>query len=181
MPLVGVHHSIPYIMQLALPKVNPLINFGLCSGTRSSPPVRFFTSQGVEAELRCAAREFFQSGAVEVDLQTRTVTLTRIIKWYPSILYVYIDWSHVHLDAIIYNIVFRFRADFGQDKEEMLMWIMDYLDAPKAGLLTHLLEDSGAINIVYQNYDWSVNSWSCNETRYPVERALVWDNRHKSL
>lgn len=68
-------------MQLALPKVNLLVNFGLCDGTRSSPPVRFFTLQGVEVELRCAAREFFQSGAVVVDLERRTVRLTRIIKW----------------------------------------------------------------------------------------------------
>jgi hypothetical protein len=67
--------------QVALPKVNPLIHFGLCIGTRSSPPVRFFTSQGIEAELRCAAREFFQRSGMEVDLEKRTVYLTRIIKW----------------------------------------------------------------------------------------------------
>jgi hypothetical protein len=46
--------------QVVLPKVNPLIHFGLCNGTRSSPTVRFFTPQGIEAELRCATREFFQ-------------------------------------------------------------------------------------------------------------------------
>ncbi|XP_057497080.1 uncharacterized protein LOC130781773 [Actinidia eriantha] len=118
-------------LELAFVKVNPVIHFGLCTGTRSSPIVRFFTPQGVEAELRNAPREFFQKNGMEVDLAKRTIYLTRIIKW--------------------------FNMDFGQDKE-MLKWILNYLDATKAGLLTHLLGDGGPINIVYQNYDWSVNS-----------------------
>lgn len=46
--------------------------------------------------------------------------------------------------------------DFGQEKE-MLKWIMKYLDATKAGLLTHLLADGGSVNVVYQKYDWSAN------------------------
>ncbi|KAJ6903354.1 hypothetical protein NC651_020755 [Populus alba x Populus x berolinensis] len=118
-------------LEVALPKVNPLIHFGLCIGTRSSPTVRFFTSQGIEAELRSAAREFFQRSGMEVDLEKRTVYLTRIIKW--------------------------FSGDFGQEKE-ILRCIINYLDATKAGLLTHLLGDGGPVNIVYQDYDWSINS-----------------------
>ncbi|PKI47370.1 hypothetical protein CRG98_032205 [Punica granatum] len=112
-------------------EVNPLIHFGLCNGTRSSPPVRFFSPQGVVAELRSAAREFFQSDGMDVQLDRRTVKLTRIIKWYSS--------------------------DFGQEKE-ILRWVLNYLDATKAGLLTHLLSDGGPVSIVYQDYDWSVNS-----------------------
>ncbi|KAB5544941.1 hypothetical protein DKX38_013053 [Salix brachista] len=96
-------------LEVALPKVNPLIHFGLCNGTRSSPTVRFFTSQGIEAELRCAAREFFQRNGMEVDLEKRTVHLTRIIKW--------------------------FSGDFGQEKE-ILSCIINYLDATKAALLS---------------------------------------------
>ncbi|CAK9143897.1 unnamed protein product [Ilex paraguariensis] len=118
-------------LELAFLKVNPLIHFGLCNGTRSSPTVRFFTPQGVESELRNAAREFFQRDGIEVDLAKRTVYLTRIIKW--------------------------FNVDFGQEKD-IPKWVINYLDATKAGLLTHLLGDGGAINIVYKNYDWSVNS-----------------------
>lgn len=41
----------------------------------------------------------------------------------------------------------------------MLKWIMSYIDANKAGLLTHLLGDGGgSVNIVYQDYDWSINN-----------------------
>ncbi|KAK4774609.1 hypothetical protein SAY86_009544 [Trapa natans] len=118
-------------LELALPKVNPLIHFGLCNGTRSSPTVRFFSPGGVESELRCAAREFFQSDAISVELDKRTVKLTPIIKWFSS--------------------------DFGNDKE-ILRWIINYLDATKAGLLMHLLGDGGTVSIVYRDYDWSVNS-----------------------
>ncbi|GMH23953.1 hypothetical protein Nepgr_025796 [Nepenthes gracilis] len=117
-------------LKLVLPAVNPLIHFGLCDGTRSAPTVRFFTSQNVEAELRGATREFFQRGGLEVDLAKRTVYLTRIIKW--------------------------FNVDFSSSDRETLKWLMNYVDASKAGLLTHLLSD-GAVNIVYQNYNWSAN------------------------
>ncbi|KAM1520488.1 hypothetical protein ACFX10_010868 [Malus domestica] len=105
--------------ELACASVNPLIHFGLCNGTRSSPTVRFFSPQGVEAELRFAAREFFKSGGMEVNLEKRTVHLTQIIKW--------------------------FNGDFGQEKE-ILKWILIYLDATRAGLLTHLLGDGGHQN-----------------------------------
>ncbi|KAB2623961.1 hypothetical protein D8674_015621 [Pyrus ussuriensis x Pyrus communis] len=91
--------------ELACARVNPLIHFGLCNGTRSSPTVRFFSPQGVEAELRCAARDFFKSGGMEVNLEKRTVYLTQIIKW--------------------------FDGDFGQEKE-ILKWILNYLDATRA-------------------------------------------------
>ncbi|KAG1361151.1 hypothetical protein COCNU_09G006140 [Cocos nucifera] len=117
-------------LELVPPKPNLLIHFGLCDGTRSSPIVRFFSTQGIEAELRHAAREFFHGGEAEVDLENRMVRLTGIIKWYS--------------------------VDFGQEKE-ILKWILDYLDASKAGLLMHLLNDGGPIKIVYKKYDWSLN------------------------
>lgn len=46
--------------------------------------------------------------------------------------------------------------DFGEEKD-ILKWVFTYLDAAKTGLLAHLLDDGGPINIVYQNYDWSGN------------------------
>ncbi|KAL5225465.1 hypothetical protein ABZP36_012104 [Zizania latifolia] len=117
-------------LELVQGKVNPLVHFGLCDATRSSPIVRFFSTQGVEPELRHTAREFFLNGGVEIDLESRTVHLTRIVKWYS--------------------------ADFGQDRD-ILKLTLNYLDPTKAGLLTHLLNDGGAITISYLDYDWSLN------------------------
>nr|XP_016477410.1 PREDICTED: uncharacterized protein LOC107798893 isoform X2 [Nicotiana tabacum] len=119
-------------LEMAFSKVNPLIHFGLCNATRSSPAVKFFAPQSVESELRYAAREYFQrDDGMQVDLAKRTVYLNRMIKWYS--------------------------ADFGQEKE-ILKWITGYLDATKAGLLTHLMGDGGPVNVVYQSFDWSLNA-----------------------
>ncbi|TMW99157.1 hypothetical protein EJD97_002973 [Solanum chilense] len=119
-------------LEMAFQKVNPLIHFGLCNATRSSPAVRFFTPQNVESELRYAAREYFlRDDAMQVDLSKRTVYLNRMIKWY--------------------------NTDFGQEKE-ILKWITGYLDATKAGLLTHLMVDGGPVNVVYSSFDWSPNA-----------------------
>ncbi|KAL2337409.1 hypothetical protein Fmac_011855 [Flemingia macrophylla] len=118
-------------LEVALVKFNPLFHFGLCNGTKSSPKVRFFSPHRVVDELRGAAREFFEIDGIEVDLEKRTVHLTRIFKW--------------------------FSGDFGQEKE-ILKWIINYLDPNNAGLVTHLLGDYGPVYISYKNYDWSINS-----------------------
>ena len=51
----------------------------------------------------------------------------------------------------------RYSVDFG-DEKEILKWVISYLDPTKAGLLTHLQRDGGPIHIVYQDFDWSLNS-----------------------
>jgi len=61
--------------------MDPLVHFGLCNGTKSSPKVRFFSSYRVAEELRSAAREFFENDGIEVDLEKRTIHLTPIFKW----------------------------------------------------------------------------------------------------
>uniref|UniRef100_M1BCS0 Electron transporter n=1 Tax=Solanum tuberosum TaxID=4113 RepID=M1BCS0_SOLTU len=51
----------------------------------------------------------------------------------------------------------RYNTDFGQEKE-ILKWITGYLDATKAGLLTHVMGDGGPVNVVYSSFDWSPNA-----------------------
>lgn len=67
---------------------------------------------------------------------------------------IYLRASIIFLYVLDYDN--RYSADFGQDKD-ILKWILNYLDATKSGLLTHLLNDGGPVNIVYQNFDWSLN------------------------
>ncbi|KAL1292251.1 hypothetical protein HN51_060708 [Arachis hypogaea] len=118
-------------LELALLKMNPLIHFGICNGTKSSPKVRFFSPHRVAEELRGAAREFFANDGIEVNLEKRIVYLSPIFKWYGM--------------------------DFGQERN-ILTWMISYLDPNKAGLVTHLLSDAASVNISYKNYDWSINS-----------------------
>ncbi|GMJ04546.1 hypothetical protein like AT3G11920 [Hibiscus trionum] len=113
-------------------KLNPLIHFGLCKGTRSSPKLRFFTAQNVQEELKTAAMDYFQNEGIEIDLEQRTVYLTRIIKWFSS--------------------------DFGETEKDILKWVLNYLDGRNAEHLKNLLADEeDTITIVYQDYDWSGN------------------------
>jgi len=58
-PIIKNDSFVPTKLQLALVKLNPLVHFGLCNGTKSSPKVRFFSPYRVVEELRCAARVFF--------------------------------------------------------------------------------------------------------------------------
>ncbi|KAE8710133.1 Phytosulfokin receptor 1 [Hibiscus syriacus] len=112
-------------------KLNPLIHFGLCKGTRSSPKLRFFTAQNVQEELKTATMDYFQNEGIEIDSDLRTVYLTRIIKW--------------------------FSADFGEKDRDILEWVLKYLDGRDAEILKKLLADEDTIAIVYQDYDWSGN------------------------
>lgn len=56
-----------------------------------------------------------------------------------------------------YFYIGRYSGDFGQERN-VVKWIMNYLDANKAGLVTHLLVDGGPVNISYKSYDWSMNA-----------------------
>nr|CAD1836193.1 unnamed protein product [Ananas comosus var. bracteatus] len=47
--LIKPFSSVDRRLELALEKVNPLIHFGLCNGTRSSPAVRFFSPKGLRS------------------------------------------------------------------------------------------------------------------------------------
>ncbi|EPS62586.1 hypothetical protein M569_12203 [Genlisea aurea] len=118
-------------LQLAREKVNQLIHFGIWNAAKGSPSVRFFTAKGVDCELRNATREFLQrdDDGVKVDLAKRTVYFPKVIKWYNS--------------------------DFGQEKETV-RWIVDFLDASRAGLLMHLLSDGGSVNVAYH----SLGAWN---------------------
>lgn len=50
----------------------------------------------------------------------------------------------------------RYSGDFVPEKE-LPKWVLNYVDASEAGLLTHLMDDGGPIHIVYQNFDRSPN------------------------
>ncbi|MED6109087.1 hypothetical protein PIB30_030421, partial [Stylosanthes scabra] len=82
-------------LEVVLVKFNPLIHFGVSMGAKFSPKVRFFSAQRVEDELRGAARDFFENGGIEVDLEKRTVYLTPIIyKGSNEICYLYANSFH---------------------------------------------------------------------------------------
>lgn len=116
-------------LKVSLLEPLPLVHFALNRATRSSPALKLFTPANIDAELHFAARSFFRDGGILIDVETKTVSLNKIMNWYS--------------------------ADFGKTESEILKGIVDYLEPAKAEDLIHLLE--GDIKIVYQPYDWSPN------------------------
>ncbi|KAJ7533039.1 hypothetical protein O6H91_13G030700 [Diphasiastrum complanatum] len=117
--------------QVSLVEPEPLIHFALSCGTCSSPAVRCYSSEAIEAELRFAARAFFEDGGIYIDSTTKTLHFSKILKWYS--------------------------ADFGKTERDMIQWVANHVDATNAEELLTVLEGNNPIRVVYQPYDWSLN------------------------
>ncbi|KAJ7543861.1 hypothetical protein O6H91_09G056300 [Diphasiastrum complanatum] len=118
-------------LQVCLVEPDPLIHFAISYGTKSSPVLRCYTAEAVDAELRFAARAFFEEGGISVTPATKTVLLSKILKWYS--------------------------VDFGKSEEEVLLWVTHHLDPKNAEELLNLLSSMDVLNITYQPYDWAIN------------------------
>ncbi|GJX61404.1 DEP domain-containing protein [Tanacetum coccineum] len=68
--------------KVSLPYSEPLIHFALVSGNRSDPALRCYSPKNIDMELMEAARNFVQSGALALDLDTMAVSVTKILQWY---------------------------------------------------------------------------------------------------
>ncbi|KAG6551986.1 hypothetical protein Mapa_006292 [Marchantia paleacea] len=102
----------------------PLVTFGLCCGSRSSPALRVYTSAAVEHELETAKREYLQA-AVGVNAQDK-ILLPKLLEWY--------------------------MRDFAKDMESLLEWVcgqlssplresvQECLNHPREGVLSHSIE-----------------------------------------
>ncbi|XP_020314470.1 uncharacterized protein zgc:152951 isoform X4 [Oncorhynchus kisutch] len=120
-------------LQVALPDAEPLIHFALNCGAMGCPPIKTYTPQDIDSQLRTAAESFLENddGCV-VDSEKGEVRLSQIFKWY--------------------------KADFGGTDEKLLNWILEHMgDSPKRSSLQSVLS-SGKIKVSYMPYDWSTNS-----------------------
>ncbi|XP_060077398.1 uncharacterized protein LOC132556952 [Ylistrum balloti] len=119
--------------KVALEKHEPLIHFALVCGAKSCPPIKTYSSNGINEQLTLAAEAFLDGGdGCQIDMNKRQVRLSKILKWY--------------------------QEDFGKNKEEVLCWIQAHLpDGDRKAKLTELL-DSKKYSVDYMKYDWGVNS-----------------------
>ncbi|XP_055361013.1 uncharacterized protein zgc:152951 isoform X1 [Betta splendens] len=72
-------------LQVALPDAEPLVHFALNCGAKGCPPIKTYTPQDIDSQLRTAAEAFLgnDSGCV-VDCEKREVRLSQIFKWYKA-------------------------------------------------------------------------------------------------
>jgi len=131
----------PFHLHYALPASSPYfglavkcdhrIHFALNCGAKSCPPVKWFTSEAIDEELRVVAMAWAeQDENVKVDLPTRTLWLSQICNWYA--------------------------ADFGSDKVQIATTLHAHCRSGKKEQLKSLLE--GDFKLKHLKYDWSTNS-----------------------
>lgn len=120
-------------LQVALPDAEPLIHFALNCGAKGCPPIKTYTPQDIDSQLRTAAEAFLENDdACMVDSGKREVRLSQIFKWY--------------------------KADFGGTDEKLLKWVVEHMgDSPKKTSLQGVLS-AGKTKIIFLPYDWSTNS-----------------------
>jgi glutaredoxin-related protein len=114
-------------LHFILPK-DPRIHFALNCGAKSCPPIKTFTSIGIDEELSIVAEAFLeQDENCRVDLDTNTLHLSTIFKWY--------------------------KVDFGDSPKNVADCIMPWLPDEKQAKLQQLVARN--FRIVYEHYDWS--------------------------
>ncbi|GCB69904.1 uncharacterized protein [Scyliorhinus torazame] len=120
-------------LQVALEEAEPLIHFALNCGVLSCPPIKTYSAEEIDQQLKISAAAFLDgSDGCQIDVSKREVRLSQIFKWY--------------------------KIDFGGTDERLLNWLFEHLgDSPKKKALEELLKH-GDIKIGSLPYDWSTNS-----------------------
>lgn len=66
---------------MALTTSEPLIHFALVCGAKSCPPVKTYEPKTVDESLKAAAQGFFEGGGIEIDAESKTIHLSKILSW----------------------------------------------------------------------------------------------------
>ncbi|MFQ5945956.1 MAG: DUF547 domain-containing protein [Anaerolineae bacterium] len=108
--------------------VDPRVHFALNCASRSCPPISVYDAAHLEQQLDLAARSFVNNGGVQVDPESRRVSLSRIFLWY--------------------------RRDFGGARRALELIIPFLDDGPEKTFLSH---SRNGLKVNYQSYDWTLN------------------------
>ncbi len=105
------------------------IHFTLVCGSRSCPPIGFYTSERIEEQLELATASFVNSQEVEVIPSENLLRISQIFRWY--------------------------RRDFGGTERAIIEFLLRHLDAgeKRAFLESH----KEAVKVRYRHYDWNLN------------------------
>ncbi|KAA8499239.1 Glutaredoxin [Porphyridium purpureum] len=119
---------------VALAKAEPRIHFALNCGAHSCPPVKLFTEEGIQEELRIAAIAFCgEDDNVRIDEAGGQLFLSRIFDWYS--------------------------ADFGKNDVQVARTLSQWLSEPRRKKLEEaMLQTKKKFRIRYMPYDWTSNT-----------------------
>lgn len=114
--------------EFSMGDIDPRIHFVLVCGSRSCAPIKFYTPEGIDAQLERATINFVNSSEVVVIPEENRLVISKIFKWYAS--------------------------DFG-GPEGVLNFIERYLvDDDKRGFIR---KRHGKVQVEYLYYDWNLN------------------------
>lgn len=117
------------LQTLTLSKLDPRLHFALNCGAKSCPPVKNFTPEAIDEELRIVAQAFCeQDTSVLVDETKMELHLSMIFNWY--------------------------RSDFCSSHARLPEAVVQYLRGDKEAMLRRMMESSSNIIIKWITYDW---------------------------
>nr|XP_053631302.1 uncharacterized protein LOC128687761 [Cherax quadricarinatus] len=114
-------------------QVDPRIHFALNCGARSCPPIKTFSAENINEELQVATQAYLETDeALWVDEEHSIVHLSSLLRWYSS--------------------------DFGDNTEDVLMWVFRNVAVPKKKEALGKVINSKKYKVTYISYDWSTNA-----------------------
>lgn len=117
--------------KIALEKNEPLIHFALNCGAKSCPPIKTFSANGIDEQLKMAAEAFIDNDD-GCTLNKNTIKLSKIFSWY--------------------------KEDFGKNNTELVHWICNNMGmGDKKAKMEEILASKN-FSVSFLDYDWGVNS-----------------------
>jgi hypothetical protein len=68
--------------QFIMKSIDPRIHFTLVCASKSCPPIGIYNAENLDHQLELAAINFINGGEVEIDVDTKTVEMSKIFQWY---------------------------------------------------------------------------------------------------
>jgi len=125
-------------VQWAAKVLDPRIHCALNCGAKSCPAISSYSDENLDMALDMAAKNFCQQEIIVLP-KNEEVYASKIFEWYGS--------------------------DFGKNDIEALRWTFPYLEKDKKaelGILLQGIESCGKGNILYNEYDWGLNTTFSN-------------------
>lgn len=125
-------------LALQMPRIDPRIHFTLVCASSSCPPIGFYRPENIDEQLDLAARNFINGGEVEVNVEEKTVRLSKIFQWYAP------DFGGSFLNQLgfgDFSTVLRFVTPFISDE-----FAREALE-----------KETQAFKVSFKAYDWGLN------------------------
>ncbi|XP_077981062.1 uncharacterized protein LOC144436208 [Glandiceps talaboti] len=120
-------------INVALKECEPMIHFALVCGAKSCPPIKTYSADGIDEQLKLAGEAFLESeDGCDVIPSKNQIKLSQIFKWY--------------------------KGDFARNTDELVEWVYNHMaDSEKKSQLSVLIA-SKDYRVTFLPYDWGVNS-----------------------